>query len=168
MGVARVATLPGTTLRVLVWCQEVITLILVQVTLATLTALHHAHTMCLLLPSTQLALQASIHLQDARGLAQRVATARVSRLTRHVQPLRTVSVESRKSCKSSQRMAPCMSRSRCTEISQLTSRVYTSTPQEAIWVAMPSPLWVTENWVARSTGRSRTAGMRIGATVATS
>merc|ERR1711957_711281 len=137
MGVARVATLPGTTLRVLVWCQEVITLILVQVTLATLTALHHAHTMCPLLPS--------IHLQDARGLAQRVATARVSRLTRHVQPLRTVSAESRKSCKSSPRMAPCMSRSRCTEISQLTSLVCTSTPLEAIWVAMPSPSWVTEN-----------------------
>merc|ERR1711957_778966 len=129
-------------------------------------SLMHAPTTSLRMPSTLPARPPSTTLKAAQPAAK--LPAGHSLRTRCMQHPPILSVARPTSWLSWHRMDLCMCLSLSMVISQRTKVVSTSLPLPSTLAVTQSPWSATEPSTVRSTGRSRTAGTRIGATMATS
>merc|ERR1740139_1411009 len=157
----------GDTSRTKELCQVVTTPTWALVNTAVPTVWHRVHTMFQLPRSIQHAHPVSTQTPSARRHVKMPMLV-ISNRTNFTQPSPTVSVVNHRSFNSLCQTAPCTCRSLCMTTSQRTSQVSSRKLPTSSWVATPSPWSAMVYSMARTTGRSRTPGMKSGATVAIS
>jgi len=134
------------------------------------TALLLVPIMCLPPLTTLPAPQVRVLPQSANQLARTQTMVPPTRRTNILLTNLTVSAQQPRCNKISRHTAPCMWPSVSTRTSRLTSLVCTrkAAPQVHTWEGMPSLRLVGDPSMELTTGKSRTAGMRSGATMAIS